>query len=137
MRIGLLADLSYSSDACVRSGVAATLMGMSHHPLPMIEERDFEAEVLRSPVPVLVEFGAEWCPPCRALEPILTGVAHKLEGRARVVRMDADASPTVAARYRVRAVPTVVAILGGEERGRHTGLTSAEVLLRLLGPPGP
>ena len=93
----------------------------------------FDAEVLASRVPVLVDFATPWCAPCRALEPTLHGLARAHAGRLRVVRVDADASPEIAQRYRVRGFPTVIAFAGGEERGRHVGVGSAATLLGLAG----
>lgn len=102
---------------------------MSNH-VPMITEAEFEEAVLRATVPVLVDFGAEWCAPCRAMDPIVEKIAES--GRARVVKIDADASASIAAKYRVRALPTVIAFSDGREQNRHTGATSMETLLRLL-----
>lgn len=93
----------------------------------------FDAEVLASPVPVLVDFATPWCAPCRALEPTLHGLARAHAGKLRVVRVDADANPEIAQRYRVRGFPTVIAFAGGEERGRHVGVTNAATLLGLAG----
>lgn len=104
---------------------------MTEH-VRLISEAEFQSEVLASPIPVLVDFGAEWCPPCRALEPIVDALAERLRGRVRVFRMDADASAAIAARYRVRALPTVITFANGAEHARHTGMTSAERLVALL-----
>jgi thioredoxin 1 len=138
--------VSYSFDLHVRIAVSATYPTMSQHvqsassstkhagaePVPMVTESNFAEVVLASPIPVLVDFGAEWCPPCRAIEPIIDLIAERYEGRVRVVRMDADASPKIAARYRVRALPTVITFSGGEEHKRHTGATSFDKFVELL-----
>lgn len=97
------------------------------------DEQTFTDAVTRSPLPVLLDFATPWCPPCRALEPVLSRIAREHEGEVRVVRVDADASPALATRFRVKSFPTVIALVGGEERGRHVGATSAAVLLGLLG----
>ena len=108
-------------------------MSHANPPLvPLVAEADFEAEVLRSPIPVLVDFATDWCAPCRALQRVLAEIAARRAGELRVVRVDAEASPALATRWAVRGFPTVVAIVGGTERARHVGLTSAERLLRLL-----
>jgi thioredoxin 1 len=99
-----------------------------------VHEDNFEREVLASPVPVLLDFSADWCGPCRALEPVLEKIARGHSDRVRVLRIDADASAAIAARYRVRALPTVIAFVGGQEQKRHTGATSMDVLLGLLSP---
>ena len=103
--------------------------------LPAVDEvgdDDFEEKVLKSPVPVLVDFGAAWCGPCRVLEPVVEAIARENHARLRVVKVDADEATGVAARYRVRALPTVIAFAGGKELRRHVGATSAKVLLDLL-----
>jgi thioredoxin 1 len=100
--------------------------------IPIVTESDFEREVLASPLPVLLDFGAEWCGPCRALEPVIEKLAERNAGKVRVLKIDADASASVAARYRVRALPTVITFVAGQEHKRHTGATSLEVLTKLL-----
>lgn len=100
--------------------------------LPLVAEQDFDREVLGSDLPVLVDFGAAWCPPCRVIEPLLERLAKERAGTARVVQVDADASAGVAARYKVRALPTVIVFVGGKEHKRHTGATSLEVLAALV-----
>ena len=100
--------------------------------IPMVTEHDFEQRVLKSPLPVLLDFTAEWCAPCRALEPVMEKLASNHTGKVRVLRLDADASAAVAARYRVRALPTVISFVDGQEHKRHTGATSMAVLVGLL-----
>lgn len=97
-----------------------------------VTEADFEATVLSSSLPVLVDFTAAWCGPCRVIEPILETIAERHGGRVRVVRVDADASASIAARYGVRALPTVISFNGGKEHKRHMGATSMAKLLGLL-----
>lgn len=97
-----------------------------------ITEADFDHEVLASPVPVLLDFGAAWCPPCRVIEPLLDRLASQHEGRVRVLKVDADASAALAARHRVRALPTVISFVAGAEHKRHVGSTSMDGLLGLL-----
>jgi thioredoxin 1 len=97
-----------------------------------IDESSFEAEVLQAVQPVLVDFTAAWCPPCRALLPVLEQLAERRAGRLKVVSVDADGCPELAARLGVRAFPTVVAFTKGREIGRHLGLTSLSKLEKLL-----
>lgn len=82
----------------------------------MIDTTDatFERDVLESPVPVLVEFTAPWCRPCRAIEPYLQELERAHESRLRVVRLDIDANLAVPGRYGVLSLPTVIAFVGGE-----------------------
>jgi len=100
--------------------------------VPTVDESSFEQEVLKSPIPVLLDFGATWCGPCRAIEPVMEKIAASHAATVRVLKIDADASASVAARYRVRALPTVISFVEGREHKRHTGATSMSVLLGLL-----
>jgi thioredoxin 1 len=97
-----------------------------------INEENFEAEVLGAEVPVLVDFTAAWCAPCRALEPVLSALAKEGLGRMKVGAVDGNACPSLAARYGVRGFPTVIAFVGGREVGRQLGLTSKHKLLTLI-----
>ncbi|WP_437970104.1 thioredoxin family protein [Sorangium sp. So ce260] len=105
---------------------------MSTNPVHEINESDFDAEVLEAGVPVLVDFTAAWCPPCRALAPILQRLAEEGAGRLKVVAVDGDRSPALARRFGIRGLPTVVAFAGGREVARHVGLTTKEKLLKLI-----
>ena len=73
-----------------------------------VTDTSFEAEVLKSDRPVLVDFWAEWCGPCRALAPLVQELADENEERLRVCKLDVDASPAVPAKYSVRAIPTLL-----------------------------
>ena len=101
--------------------------------LEHIDDLNFEREVLQSELPYLLDFGAAWCAPCKALEPILAGIAREYQGQLRVGKVDIDDSPAVAARYGVRGAPTVLVFRGGQEQGRRLGLTTKQNLLTLVG----
>lgn len=103
---------------------------MSH--VHAIHEASFQSEVLDSKVPVLVDFTATWCAPCRALDPVLAKLAKEGEGRYKVLSIDGDENPDLAARFGVRGFPTVIAFENGREVGRQIGLASKERLLKLL-----
>ena len=79
-----------------------------------VGDSDFATAVLGSPQPVLVDFSAEWCGPCRAIEPVMEALATEYAGRVTVAKVDIDSSPAIAARYGVRAVPTVMIVANGE-----------------------
>jgi thioredoxin 1 len=100
--------------------------------IPSLTAAAFDAALLASRLPVLVEVGAEWCPPCRALEPVLGDVAGERRGRLEVVRVDADQNPDVAARFGIMSVPTLLLFAAGELRGRWVGYRSKPRLLALV-----
>jgi thioredoxin 1 len=81
----------------------------------------FDDLVMNSELPVLVEFGAEWCPPCRAMAPMLDGLSDDLEGRLRVVTVDVDESPRLAVEHRITGVPIIAVVHRGELVRRLTG----------------
>ncbi|HSY25837.1 MAG TPA: thioredoxin [Polyangiaceae bacterium] len=98
-----------------------------------INDLNFETEVLKSQVPFLLDFSAVWCGPCRVLAPVVEKVADEYQGKARVGKLDIDDSPAVASKFGIRGVPTVLVFKDGKESGRHVGVTSKEVLVKLLG----
>jgi thioredoxin 1 len=79
-----------------------------------VTDADFATEVLGSDVPVLVDFWAEWCPPCHRLAPVMDELAAEYAGRARVVKMDVDANPDTARAYGIMAMPTLTVFRGGQ-----------------------
>jgi thioredoxin 1 len=112
----------------------------------MIDATDasFEADVLDSDVPVLVEFTAPWCRPCKAIEPFLVDLGREHDGRLRLVRLDIDANLRVPARYGVLSLPTVILFAAGEARetihGAQARRRYADAVERVLAaspePPG-
>jgi thioredoxin 1 len=79
-----------------------------------ITDATFAREVIASEVPVLVDFWADWCPPCHRLAPVLEELAVEYEGRARIVKLDADANPQTVARYGILSMPTLTVYRAGE-----------------------
>ncbi len=106
-------------------------MGQSKN-VKEVGDSTFEHEVLASPVPVLVDFGAKWCGPCKALDRVIDRIADDTVGRVKVAKVDVDDAPEVAAKYGVRGVPTVFVFAGGQKVAQHIGATSREKLLSLL-----
>jgi thioredoxin 1 len=96
-----------------------------------VDELDFESVVLGSPGHVLVEFTARWCPPCRAMEPVLRRLAED-DGAPTIVSVDADANPILASRFCVRGLPTMIVFASGKEVARKLGGTSDAELRRWL-----
>ena len=94
---------------------------MSKGPVIEINDRNFHETTLASPVPVLVDFTAVWCAPCRVIAPHVAEVATKYEGRLQVGKYDVDGETEMAARYNVRAFPTLLLFKGGEVVGQLVG----------------
>jgi thioredoxin len=103
-------------------------------PLKVIGEEEFEAEVLRSELPVLVDFMADWCQPCKVVAPEVEALAHELEGKAKCVRVDVDRSPRIAAMLRVKSVPTFVVFSQGRPVAAEQGAVRRARLRELLDP---
>jgi thioredoxin 1 len=95
-------------------------------------DKNFEDEVLKSDVPVLVDFTATWCGPCRQLAPIVEKLADEFQGKVKVGKLDIDDAPEVTKKYGVRSVPTVIVFEGGTKKGTQIGLATREKLVKLL-----
>lgn len=102
--------------------------------LPVVTERTFEQEVLTSELPVLLEFSAEWCGPCKQMAPDLIALARELEGKAKVVTLDIDKSPNIPRQMGVQSVPTFVVFHGGRPVGGKVGAMRKAELRALLEP---
>lgn len=92
---------------------------MSH--VKLVSDGTFEDEVLNSPTPVLVDFFAEWCGPCKLMAPVLDEVARDYAGKLKVVKVDVDEAAETASRYGVTAMPTFVLVKNGQETFRRVG----------------
>ncbi len=79
-----------------------------------VTDQNFEQEVLKSDTPVIIDFWAEWCAPCRAIAPIVKDLAEEYGDRVKIVKMDIDANPATPGTYGVRAIPTILAFQGGQ-----------------------
>jgi thioredoxin 1 len=86
-----------------------------------VSEANFGLEVLNSSEPVLVDFWAEWCGPCRAIAPVLDELSSELEGKVKIVKLNVDENPGIAAQYGVRSIPTMILFKGGEAADMKIG----------------
>ena len=101
---------------------------------PEIDEATFESEVLTAPDPVLVDFSAVWCGPCKMLDPIVEELASEWAGKLKVVKIDVDHSPGIAMQYQVLGVPTLMLFVDGESRERITGFQPKNRIVSKLDP---
>jgi thioredoxin 1 len=97
-----------------------------------LTEATFDEEIGTSPVPVIVEFWAAWCPPCKMIAPILDSIAADFPDRLRIFKVNTDERPELAARYEVMSVPTILVFSQGELRQRSIGARSRSRLLEEL-----
>ncbi|MFO0625678.1 MAG: thioredoxin [Polyangiales bacterium] len=107
---------------------------MASQLIPSVTDRTFEAEVLQSQVPVLLDFTATWCGPCKALKPFVEKVAQSHAGRLKVLQLDIDDSPDTPSRFNIRGVPTVIVFKGGKEVARLVGLVPESKLNAFVAP---
>ena len=97
-----------------------------------VNDNSFETDVLQSDKPVLVDFWAAWCAPCRMLAPTVDAVAEKYAGNANVVKLNVDENPSVSQRYGIKGIPTLILFKNGKEEERVVGATSKEAISRMI-----
>jgi len=88
--------------------------------------------IIQSKVPVLVDFHAEWCGPCKVQSPILAGLARELEGKIKVIKIDVDKNQEIANRFQIRSVPTLALFKNGQVLWRQSGLVQKDQLKSIL-----
>jgi len=106
-------------------------------PITMVTEKDFEQQVLRAELPVLLDLYADWCEPCKQLEPILQTLSTELAGKIKFVRADVEKSPALARAFRVQSIPMLVLLNGGRPVDQLVGLADRKAILEMLQPVMP
>jgi thioredoxin 1 len=97
-----------------------------------LTDANFENEVTTSDKPVLVDFGATWCGPCKQLAPIVEKLADEYVGKYKICKVDIDDAPGVAQKFGIKGVPTILVFKNGQKTGQHVGVTNKETLLKML-----
>ena len=105
---------------------------MASEHVKVLNDLNFEQEVLKSDVPVLVDFSAEWCGPCKALAPIVEAVADEMQGELKVGTLDVEQSPVTASKYGVASLPTLMVFKQGTVTAKHVGRTNKAKLKDLV-----
>ena len=93
-----------------------------------VSDATFDAEVLNSDIPVLVDFWAEWCGPCKMIAPVLDEIADEYEGRLKIAKVDVDANKNAAQKYGIRGIPTLMVFKNGEAQATKVGALSKSQL---------
>ena len=119
---------------CINNGVTEKLRRKEFETMTEIHltAENFEKEVLQSEIPVLVDFYAEWCGPCKMLSPVIDEIAKEYEGKAKICRVNVDEEMELAQQYRVMSVPTVLVFKNGQVSGTSIGYVGKEKLTEML-----
>ena len=97
-----------------------------------VTDKEFDRTISNATVPVLVDFYADWCGPCKMMAPTLDELAQKRAGEALVLKLDTEANPLTASRFAIRGIPTLISFQDGKERGRHVGVADMKTLEGLV-----
>jgi len=97
-----------------------------------VTDANFNEDVLNSDIPVLLDFSAEWCGPCKSMLPLLDELSKEYEGKVKICKMDIDKNPNTPARYGVRSVPSIIVFKEGNVAGTEIGSTTKTALNKLI-----
>jgi thioredoxin 1 len=97
-----------------------------------VGDQDFDAEVLNSPVPVLVDFWAAWCAPCRMLAPVVDAIAEKYEGKAKVLTLNVDENTLTSGKYNIKGIPTLLLFKDGVVKEQIVGNTTKGTISKMI-----
>ncbi len=97
-----------------------------------VGDQDFESEVLKSPMPVLVDFWAAWCAPCRMLAPVVEQIAEKYEGKAKVLKLNVDENTLTSGKYNIKGIPTLLLFKDGVVMEQIVGNTTKGTISKMI-----
>lgn len=105
---------------------------MSSTHVKQFTDGNFDAEVIKAGTPVVVDFWAEWCMPCRMLTPTIDALADEFQGKVKVGKVDTDSNKNISVKYQISAIPTVILFKDGQVKKKFVGLTSKDDLTRAV-----